>query len=130
MRMSPLMISSPASFAPAQPSPVKRRATTGLAILALGVLAVHAWLLTTTPSHISPSRGPATGAANPSPLTPAMETRRIEPPPPTPAAPEIRAVAPAPKPPRKPALKQKRAVAPEILAQAATVLIASVSELR
>ena len=123
--MSPLVISPPALFAAPGPSADKRRATTGLAILALAVLAVHAWLLTTTPSHISPSSGAATGAATPPPSTPAMETRRIEPTPaPAPAAPEIRVVAPAPKPPRKPALKPKRAVAPEIHAQAAPELIA------
>ena len=119
--MSPLVISAPALFAAPGPSADKRRATTGLAILALAVLAVHAWLLTTTPSHISPS----SGAATPPPSTPAMETRRIEPaPPPAPAAPEIRVVAPAPKPPRKPILKPKRATASEIRAQEAPELIA------
>ena len=119
--MSPLVISPPASFAPAQLPTGKRRATGGLAMLALGVLAVHAWLLTTTPSHISPS----TGAETPPRFTAAMETRRIEaPPPPAPATPEIRMVAPAPKPLRKLIPKPKRPVAPEIRAQAAPELIA------
>ena len=118
--MSPLVISPVASFAPHELSTDKRRATTGLALLALGVLAVHAWLLTTTPSHISPSPG----AATPPHFTAAMETRRIEAPPPPPAAPEIRVVAPAPKPPRKLIPKPKRPVAPELRAQTAPELIA------
>ena len=119
--MSPLVISSPASFTLPQPSTDKRRTVGGLAILALAVLAVHAWLLTTTPSHISPSTGPATP---PSPKG-AMETRRIEPPPPpAPAAPEISVVAQAPKPDRKPVFKSKQPVAPEIRAQTAPELIA------
>ena len=123
--MSRLVISPPASFAPLVLSTDKRRATTGLAILALAVLAVHAWLLTTTPSHISPSTGPAIPLSTPPPFTAAMETRRIEaPPPPAPAATEIKVVAPAPKPPRKLIPKPKRPVAPEIRAQAAPELIA------
>ena len=121
-----LVISSTASFAPpVPPSTDKRRGPCGLAILALAVLAVHAWLLTTTPSHISSSTGPAIPLSTPPPFTAAMETRRIEaPPPPAPAATEIKVVAPAPKPPRKLIPKPKRPVAPEIRAQAAPELIA------
>ena len=123
--MSPLVISPVASFAPHELSTDKRRATTGLALLALGVLTVHAWLLTTTPSHISPSTGPAIPLSTPPQFTAAMEIRRIEPPPPpAPAAPEIRMVAPAPKPARKPVVKSKQPVAQEIRAQAAPELIA------
>ena len=119
-RMSPLAMSPPVSFAPAQLPTDKRRATGGLAMLALAVLAVHAWLLTTAPSHFSPS----TGAETPPRFTAAMETRRIEPPPPAPAAPEIKVVTPAAKPLRKLDSKQKRPVAPEIRAQTAPELIA------
>ena len=123
--MSLLVISSPASFTLPKPSTDKRRTIGGLPILALAVLAVHAWLLTTTPSHISPSTGPATRSSTPPSPKGAMETRRIEPPPPpAPAAPEISLVAPAPKPDRKPVVKSKRPVAPEIRAQAASELIA------
>ena len=119
--MSPLVMSPPASFAPAPLPTDKWRATGVLAMLALAVLAVHAWLLTTAPSRISPS----TGAATAPPFTAAMETRRIEPPaPPTPPATEIKVVTSAPKPLRKLVPKPKRAVAPEIRAQAAPELIA------
>ena len=122
--MSPLAISPVASFAPPELSTHQRRATGGLAILALAVLAVHAWLLTTSPSQISPSSSAAI-PSTPPPFTAAMETRRIEPlPPPAPAATENRVVAPAPKPLRKPVPKQKRPVAPEIRAQTAPELIA------
>ena len=123
--MTPLVISSTASFALPKPSTDKRRPPTGLVILALAVLAVHAWLLTTTPSDISLSAGPAARSPTPPSLTAAMETRRIEPsPPPAPAAPEISVVAPAPKPARKPAVKSKRPVAQETRARAAPELIA------
>ena len=118
--MSALVISYPASFAQPELSTDKRRATGGLAILALAVLAVHAWLLTTSPNHISPFPG----AVSPPQFTPAMETRRIEPPPPAPAAPEITVVAPAPRPSRKLIPKPKEPVAPELRAQAAPELIA------
>ena len=119
--MSPLVISPVASFAPPELPTNKRQATVGLALLALAVLAVHAWLLTTSPNHISPS----IGAATPPPFTAAMETRRIEaPPPPAPAATEIKVTAPAAKPPRKLIPKPKRPVVPEIRAQTAPELIA------
>ncbi len=118
--MSPLVISPFASSLLTQPSTDKRRATIGLLILALAVLAVHAWLLTTNPSHISPSTSPATRSS-----TPAMEIRRIEPPPPpVPATPEIKVVPPAPKPARKPVVKSKSPVAQQVPAQAVPQLIA------
>jgi len=122
--MSPLVISSPSSFPLTEPSTDKRRATFGLVTLALAVLAVHAWLLTTKPGHISPSTGPTT----PVPSLPAMEIRRIDPPPPlapaTTEAPEIKVVAPAPKSARKPVVKPKPPVALQIPAQAAPQSIA------
>ena len=118
--MHSLVISSPASFAPQELSTDNRRATGRLALLAMAVLAVHAWLLTAMPSHISPSNG----AATPLQFTVAMETRRIELPPPAAAAPEIRMVTPAPKPPRKPTFRPKQPVAPEILARTAPEVIA------
>ena len=123
--MTALAISSTASFALPKPSTNKRRGTTKLAILALGVLVVHAWLLTTTPGHISPSTGPATHSAPLSTLTQAMDTRRIEPMPlPAVAAPEIRAAAPMPKPPRKRVFKSKQPEAQKTITQAAPESIA------
>jgi Protein of unknown function (DUF3108) len=83
------------------------------------VLAVHAWLLTTAPSRISPAMG--------SVMPPALEMRRVEAaPPPAPAVvtPGPVAAAPAPQPVRKPASKPKRPTAQVNRAQAAPELIA------
>ena len=104
-------------------SPVgKRPPLTALALLALGVLAVHAWLLTSAPSHISPAESPATRSG----FTPALEIRRIEPPPPpVVVAPEPIAAAPVSTPVVKPVLKQKPPPAQVNTASAAPELIAT-----
>ncbi len=120
--MTSRVASATLSFAPPTPHAAKRPPLTALALLALGVLAVHAWLLTSAPSHVSPAENPATRSE----LTPALEIRRIEPPP-TPAvvAPELIAAAPAPKPVRKPVFKQKQPPAQVNPAPAAPELIAT-----
>jgi Protein of unknown function (DUF3108) len=90
-----------------------------LALLTLSVLAVHAWLLATAPSRISPAMGPV--------MPPALEMRRVEAaPPPAPAVvtPGPVAAAPAPQPVRKPISKPKRPTAQVNRAQAAPELIA------
>ena len=118
--MTPRVASSTSSSTSRKPSTGKRPPLGALALLALGVLAVHAWLLTATPNHVSPAAGPASHAA----FTPAMETRRIEPPPPV-VTPEPLAAAPPPRPARKPVFKHKRPPAPVIPAPAAPELIAT-----
>jgi hypothetical protein len=99
----------------------QRPPLTALALLALGVLGVHAWLLTSAPSHISPTPREARSPL----LPPAMETRRIEPPPP--AAPEPMTTAPPParKVKPQPIPKQKMPAAQAEPAQAAPDLIAA-----
>ncbi len=96
-----------------------------LAVLALGVLGVHAALLQTQPAHIGPQTAPA------SPRVAAFETRSIALPPTPPTPPETVAppAAPAPRaaPPRKkPVFKKKVTTAQAARAQPA---IESIAEL-
>ena len=106
---------------PPLPPEGKRPPLTALALLALGVLAVHAWLLTSAPSHISPAESPATRSG----FTPALEIRRIEPPPPlVVVAPEPIAAAPVSKPVAKPISNKKPPSAQVNTASAAPELIA------
>ena len=95
--------------------PMRWRARVLLTLLVLGT---HAWLLTSAPSRISPATGPV--------LPPALETRRIELPPPAPAVvtPEPLTVEAAPQPASKPVLKPKRPLAQVKRAPAAPELIA------
>ena len=119
--MTPRVASANSSFALPTPSAVKRPPLIALALLAMGVLAVHAWLLTSAPSRISPAASPATLSTS----TPTLEIRRIEPPPaPAVVAPEPIALAPVPKPVRKPVFKQKLPPAQVKPAQTAPELIA------
>ena len=94
-----------------------------LAVLALGVIGVHAALLQTQPAHIGPQTAPA------SPRVAAFETRSIalSPTPPTPPETAAPPAAPAPRaaPPRKkPVFKKKVAPVQAARAQSAIESIA------
>jgi Protein of unknown function (DUF3108) len=120
--MTARVISPTSSLTLSLPSPGQRPPLTALTLLALLVLGVHAWLLTSSPSHISPAGRPATSP----PFTSAMETRRIEPPPPAApaAAPEPMTAVPVTPTVRKPNSKPKRPPAQVERAQEAPELIA------
>lgn len=122
------MLSSTLTFSTV-PHPATPRAAPPwriLAVLALGVIGVHAVLLQTQPAHIGPQTAPV------SPRVAVFETRSIAlpPTPPTPSetvAPPPAAPAPRAAPPRKkPVFKQKVAPAQAARAQPA---IESIAEL-
>ena len=121
------MLSSTLTFSTVPHPATPRAAPPGriLAVLALGVLGVHAVLLQTQPAHIGPQTAPV------SPRVAVFETRSIalQPTPPTPSETVAPPAAPAPRaaPPRKkPAFKKKLATAQAASAQPA---IESVAEL-
>jgi Protein of unknown function (DUF3108) len=105
--------------------PVFTRPWRALLALAALVLAVHTLVLQSSPKRFGPELDPAAAPVK------AFVTRRIEVPPPEPAAPAPVITAPAkplakaaPKPVKKPVFKQKEAVAQQPRAQAAIELVA------